>query len=741
MSAYQQAYVMALLDAFNRVHLPDLNRKFKIRMAPVNPEAFLEFVGDGQKSILHLESFIHKKLRAALRAKARDLMDRFEQADGEERARNSEWIEKTNRLDLEAVVGKYLSSSSNPDIPDPSVVREDPDVPDLLKRSPAELLESLAALPAGYRNTLNLTDLNAEEVLELLYDCKGMISRLEIFNLKDWTADKTAHIPAISRLQDAINRQNPIALKKEILEMIAAGHANMPREGAGQGRSAKLNRILHDIGGLLAMYKGRSIKARIGSDSTGRLSRTHGMGLAVVETLPKRARRQIAREAGEGREIIPVQMTVYKRQTLIPRRQAAKGPLAGWQTAALPARLRRFRSVRVRDWAVHDDATQMGRPGNVVTLGGINIRIDNGLCRKAPADRAGGRRLSWTYLNSDLRNAIKVLIGFVPALATFALTKDWWLLAYGGAFIWFGITGLRNILQSVLGGGGLRRSPLLRWNAYVSWDRIADSLLYTGFSVPLLDYLVKTAVLDRVFAINTDTQPVALYTFMALVNGIYISSHNAFRGLPKGAVFGNFFRSILSIPLAVVMNFLLAYLLSTLGVVGVNLVLQRWAAVISKAASDTVAGIIEGTADRFNNIRSRMRAYTQKLHLVLTVYAQLEMRLPEYRVTELMAHPRRFQKKADSQARDLEKVLAVHALDLLYFYMYQPRARSALLQLIASISEAERDIFITSQQTLRQVREISQMFIDGMLGNDFAKALSFYLARYGEYLKTLEKLV
>ena len=106
----------------------------------------------------------------------------------------------------------------------------------------------------------------------------------------------------------------------------------------------------------------------------------------------------------------------------------------------------------------------------------------------------------------------------------------------------------------MLGGGGLRRSPLLRWNAYVSWDRIADSLLFTGFSVPLLDFLAKTVILDNVFNINTTTQPVALYTFMALTNGVYLSSHNAFRGLPRGAVVGNFFRSILSIPIAILFN-------------------------------------------------------------------------------------------------------------------------------------------------------------------------------------------
>lgn len=738
-SAYRQAYVTALQDAFNRVHLPVLNRRFEVAMAPIDQEEFLGFVGGGQKSTLHLEKFIHGKLLLALQARARDMMTRFGQAGQEERTRISEWIEKINCLDLEAVVGEYLSPLNNPDIPDPMVVRDDPDVPAMLKLSPSELLDRLAALPSGYRITLNLTDLDAEDVLELLYDCNGMISRLEIFNLKDWTADKTAHVPAISRIQEAINRQNPVALKKVILEMIESCREKTPRESQDHGRMASLQCILHDIGGLLAMYRGRPVKSRIGSDSTGRISRTHGMGLAVVETLPKRARRQIAREAGDGRRIIPIQMTVYRRETLIPRRQAGKEPARGRKRAALPSFPGRFGFARVQDWAVHDESTHMSRPGNVVTLGGINNRADNGLCLKPPADRAGKLRLSWTYLNSNLRNSIKVLIGFVPALATFALTKDWWLLAYGGAFIWFGITGLRNILQSVLGGGGLRRSPLLRWNAYVSWDRIADSLLYTGFSVPLLDYLVKTAILDRVFNINTG-QPVALYTFMALINGIYISSHNAFRGLPKGAIFGNFFRSILSIPLAILMNFVLVNLLTAFGVVGVNLILQRWAAIISKAASDTVAGIIEGTADRFNNIRTSMRAYRQKLHLVLNIYAQLEMRLPEYRAAELLAHPGKFREKADAETRDLEKILAVHALDLLYFYMYQPRSRSALVRLIAAVSEEERDIFITSQFTLRQMEEISRMFIDGMLGQDFARALSFYLASYADYLKILEKL-
>ena len=149
----------------------------------------------------------------------------------------------------------------------------------------------------------------------------------------------------------------------------------------------------------------------------------------------------------------------------------------------------------------------MANPGNIVTLGGVQKQIHNGLYLNPP-DAADRRlRFRWRNLNTQLQNALKVVIGFIPAFATFALTKDWWLLAYCGAFIWFGITGLRNILQSVLGGGGFRRSPLLNWNDYISWSRITDSLMYTGFSVPLLDYVVKTLILDRTFGITTAHQP------------------------------------------------------------------------------------------------------------------------------------------------------------------------------------------------------------------------------------------
>jgi hypothetical protein len=275
----------------------------------------------------------------------------------------------------------------------------------------------------------------------------------------------------------------------------------------------------------------------------------------------------------------------------------------------------------------------------------------------------------------------------------------------------------------------------------VSWDRIADSLLFTGFSVPLLEYLVKTVILDRMFDITTTTQPVLLYTVMALANGIYLSSHNAFRGLPKGAIFGNFFRSVLSIPIAVGLNHTAGAILAASGVVAPPAALQKWAAIISKTASDIMAGIIEGSADRFANIRLRFREYNKKLLDLIEIYAQLELMFPEDSAFERLTHPQKFKEKSNAEAQALEKIICIHALDGLYFWMYQPRARSAFRQLMDSLSEEERHIWVTSQFTLLRQKEISQMFIDGVFSPDFARALSFYLSRHPEYLEAMKHFV
>ena len=613
-----------------------------------------------------------------------------------------------------------------------------PEVPDLLRLSPCELSKKLASLHSGHRITLNLSNLKVEDVLELLYDCEGTITRLEIFNLKDYADGHTAHLNDINLLQQALNEGSVISLKR-IIRKILSDIETTDRPDRNE-RIWKLKTILHDIIHLKSLYEGTPLKSRIGSDSTGRSPRVHGMGLAVIETLSPRARKEVVRQAGENREIIPMTMTVLRRLTFVPYRGSGRLLRNLIRLAGRLPVIRRLGHRCIEDWHVEEKSIRMKQPGGIVTLGGVQKDLANDLYLKPPRLNRNPERVSWRYMNTRLKNTLKVLIGFVPAFTTFALTKDWWVLAYGGAFIWFGITGLRNILQSVLGGGGLRRSPLLRWNDYVSWDRLTDSLLYTGFSVPLLDWVVKTVILDQGFGITTASHPVALYSCMALANGIYLSSHNAFRGFPRTVIVGNFFRSILSIPIAIVFNAATGSLLHLAEVQGIEGVLQKWAAVISKAASDFVAGIIEGLSDRYTNIQSRFREYRKKLSGLFKVYAQLEVMYPETATREILEKPCRYAIRDNAEARDLEKVIMVHALDMLYFWMYQPRAQTALLHLLNTISEEDRQLLVTSQFALTRNREISQMFIDGVLGKDFARALSFYLSRSPEYLNVMKQL-
>jgi hypothetical protein len=738
-SRYQQQHVMALLNKFNAVYRHRIKTKFDLSLPPVEEAAFLKFVGIGQKSVVHLAEFIQNLMVETLQAKVMGLRDQYKTGDQDTRNQITAWIDSLNSLNIEDQVQTWLEPENNPEISYPESPNADENAPELLRLHPDEVLNRLTALRSGYRITLNLSNLKVDEVLELLYDCQGAITRLEIFNLKDYTAGKTDHLAAISLLQQTLNQGSIISLKQVVRNIISEVEASGYEDK--NDRAAKLYAILNDLPTLKLYYQETPLKSRIGSDSTGRTYKSYGMGLAVKETLPLNAQREIHWQRPDNvRKVLPLRLSVYPTKSYIPYdKEAPLHPLL-YRFALVAPALHWIGFERRLNWDVESAATRMDENGNVVTLGGIRQqeRIQYSLEEKIVEKKQSG--LGWRYLNTRLKNSLKVLAGFIPAFATFALTKDYWVLAYLGAFIWFGITGLRNIIQSVLGGGGWRRSPLLRWNDYVSWDRLTDSLMFTGFSVPLLDYLVKTVILDRGFGINTSSHVVLLYSFMALANGVYLFSHNMLRGLPKSAAYGNLFRSILSIPLAVALNAGLMMLLPACGVLDVSGVLQKWAAVISKGASDFVAGIIEGLSDRLSNIRLRIRDYRQKFNAILDVYTDLELLYPHMHAFEVLDAPDIKKTRAKAEATELEHIIMLHALDLLYFWMYQPRSHTALTQFTETLTEDERHILVSSQFTLQRHREISQLFIDGIFGDNFPKPLSFYLSRYPGYLEEIKKL-
>ena len=732
---YRQAYVFDALEAFNTVHAPTFGREFGVEPPIVDPDEFRAFLGAGQPSLSHLGAFIHHEATPALLGRIRDLRKGYAQGSEEERAQTEAEAEAIAALDPAAIVDRYLAPQANPKLHDPGVPSER--APSIMRLSPAGLAAMLKELHPGSRVILNTRGLGTADVIELLYSCGGALTHLEILSLKRHLERSEGHAAALNEIMLAVNEGNVVTLKRIIRDCQGA----LEEDGGSDAmdRSAALRTVLGDIAGLVRFYQGTPLRPRIGTGSTGDSSRSVGMGMVVLDTLPRSAAKALRRKQERLEIDIPVNARVERQVTYTPR--APTGPLLG-RICSLMSRVpglgglcsRKTQSWRVLDYEVAPD----GR-GNIGILGGIRdldascFDLASGNCHEGHTEVGPG------YLNTTLTNWLKVLLGFIPAFLTFMLTKDWWVLAYLGGVIWFGITGLRNVIQAVLGGGGLRNLSLLRWYDYVNWGRISDSLLYTGFSVPLLDWLTKSMLLQEGLGITTATAPLALYSIMALVNGLYICSHNLFRGLPKSAAAWNLFRSVLSIPLAVLFNWAIGGVLGLAGVAAVDAVLQKWAAVISKLASDCVAGIIEGAVDRSYNIGMRMWDYAGKLRQVFEVFARLEVMFPDEDMGQVMTHPDYLLEI--TKGTGLDKVVMINALDLLCFWMYQPRAASALALALQGMDEEERRILLVSQRVLTQEREVSLFFVEGTLGNRFARALSFYLTRYNVYLGALTKLV
>ncbi|MGV8074781.1 MAG: hypothetical protein AB2L11_09540 [Syntrophobacteraceae bacterium] len=737
-SEYQKRHGLEILDDFNLRRLPAINTRFGLDLQPLDRHEFLAFVGSGQASMLHLAQFIHDKLQTAMHAKVDELREHYKVADTEHRTSLMALVDEMNALDLDRIQQEYLSTSANIERPSPDLPTDDSGIPTFLSYSPGALVERLARLHATYRIILNLTGMRTEDLVEILYECRGYITHLELFNLKDYVQHKTGGIAEINELQRAINAGNIIRLKQIVKQLIRRVEDSGQPDAAE--RTKKLTEVLHKIGNLLDAYRDEPLRSRLGSDSTGRSTIVPGMGLAIRDTLPRRAQKELSKDRLNKWIRIPVRRDVVLRVAYAPAWSASRHINTVYKLARRLPGLRFIGMKRYEDWVADSYSTRLDPQGNIISLGGVHLQQPNPLRLEEHEDNGKDYLFNWEYLNSGLKNSAKIMLGFIPAFLSFALTKEWWLLAYFGAFIWFAITGLRVIIQSVLGGGGIRRSPLVNWKNYVSWDKLVDSLLFTGFSVPLLDYLVKSVILDRTFGINTSTNPIILYSIIALANGIYLSSHNVFRGLPRAAAYGNFFRTVLSIPLALCFNFVAGWLMGLNQISGVNAILDKWAAIISKAASDCVAGVIEGMADRYDNLNMRARDYADKIKQVFDTFIRLELLFPESDVEEMLSSPEDFLQAVNIKSEELDKVLIINSLDLLYFWMYQPRAEFALRAVLRAMSGEERRVLESSQLVLQQNQEVSRMFVDGLTGAKFGKPLAFYLDHWEKYLSAFHHL-
>jgi len=165
--------------------------------------------------------------------------------------------------------------------------------------------------------------------------------------------------------------------------------------------------------------------------------------------------------------------------------------------------------------------------------------------------------------------------------------------------------------------------------------------------------------------------------------------------------------------------------------------MQLWAAIISKIASDLIAALIEGTADRQYNFANRRIDYSEKLAQVYDVYGRLETTFPEQDVLVLLEQPKELFRILLEKNPNLHKDMVINSLDLLYFWMYQPRAQVVLIQKLKSMTPDEKQFLLQSQNVLKRKRAVSEMLLDGLVGKRFELALAFYLSFADPYLQAL----
>ena len=763
--------ILHLLESWNGMERERLFPLLHAVPEKLDAHEFMLFVGYGQASLLHLAEFIHKKLFPLLKARADEVRAALDETgeDEEKRLALTAELEKLDRFTTETVLARLNDSELFPETARLQNACESQDCPELLNQTPLRLLTRLCELKSGCRITLNLARLSAEDVLNLLWDCQGRITHLELFNLKDWQNGDLEHLQKINELQRAINAGSVPLLKQIILAMLqdaAPGSLlstlseeesiSTPRGSATlhsadvpkSPRVRKLRIILQNIPVLCGYYQTAKLRATMGTDSTSRPGHRYGMGLAYPETLPRRARRELDDPRRSAHLLLPLRTELLEQITYSSDAPGEEPSLLATWLRRLPG-LRHFGQSRHTEWTPVSENTIVcnngncsiatadsgSQQGNVITLGGTDSNVTNGFI---PARKPAEGLVEWCrYLNTGLANVLRVLVGFIPAWLTFMCTQTGFL-AWLGAPLWFLISGLRNILQAVLGSGGLHRSSVLHWKSYVSWSTLYVSLMYNGLSVVLLEPLLRCRILAQGMGITALNAPLATYAALLAGCGLYKVATHVLRGFSTRSILMDAACVVLALPLALLLHAVLSLLLSLTG--GSPEVLASAAVFVMKLSSDTVIGIVDGLADRERNIRMRMADYRSRLHKALALYGKLEELFPEKNVMALLDRSTVLPRTLKSVDPRLWLDMVINALDLMYFWFYQPRANYALGLFLRSFSRSERLVLLRMQQILMLEREISQLLVDGLVGRNFAAPLSFYLARNEEYLRQMKEV-
>ncbi|MBD5640864.1 MAG: hypothetical protein HDQ91_00395 [Desulfovibrio sp.] len=720
--AWKKERILGLLKVWNDNGRKELQRQWEEEIPELTAEEFLEIVGRGQPSSQHVAEALLRHVLPVAKRRAEKLA--LEDSQGARAEIN--WLEQ---MGADTITETWLNPATHPELIDMGKPPAREEMPELLRLSPFELVSELQQVNQGYRLVLGVAGLSVMDVAEFLADCRGAVTHLEIFNMKGWIDGQMRDIAAIGNLQRALNLGLGPRVKQIIRQIIR--HLEQQQE---EERAEKFRGILREVPRLWEHYRHSPLKSRLGTSSGGR--RAYGMGLVLIETLPPRAIAELKRKDNDSHTIpicSPVEECDIYRQPENP---------TFWQSVG--AKMRRLPGCshlgmeKRSEWKTASEYCRVCSHGNIANLGGLNQAQRNHLLPEK--EHKGKISPGISYLNTTFCNWVKVIVGFLPSFASFLYTQDWWLLAWFGTFIWFGITGVRNVIQMIFAARGLSRGTLIHWKDQVSISRICDSLMYTGISVLLLEVMIRVWLLQDGFGLTVENDSTIVFAVLNIVNGFYICAHNIFRGFPREAAVGNLFRSAVAIPVSSLYDWLFFNFLLACGVANPEIYLIPSAAIVSKTASDTVAAIIEGYADSQVNLRMRRWDYKHKIENVFSCYTRLELLFPEEDALMLVSRAGGLNGQGGEKGRELEKAFIINALDLMYFWYYQPRAQEAFKKILLTMPDADKAVLMRAQLVLTREREISQMLVDGLLGRNFSAALAFFLYQHKAYVRLMARL-
>jgi len=730
--AARNALFSVLVADYNRGYRPELDRRFDIAVPELEPGEFDALVGGGAPSWAHLADCIHRRTVAAMRADWARLSRPPEGSDAVTAARHRLRLAAMEQFSPATVLDDWLSAAIADG--ETHLLRA---VPRLAEESPAELLERLDEAASDYRASIDGRALTPSQVLQLLHLGRGRITHLEIFELRTFRPDHLPRLEAMNELRAVVNSGNPARFKR----LVSATLAATPAEAVDD--RACLADLLGSMRLLTDHYARHPLSAFVGSDSSGRSDwgGQHGMGFAIVDTLPVGEQRALLHNGDHA----PLPLRYRLVETVERRADRAVAARAGLVAHPNLAWIVYwwFRFVALFgydrwEWTAPLESLEIATPGNVVPLGGVGVFPGNRLVRAA--GEAGRRGPQGRYLNTLLVNLAFVLAGFVPAFLAFRATQTGFL-ALWGAPLWFLITGSRNIAQAVISGGGLRSSSDLTWKDYVSWTRLSESLFYTGLSVPLLELGVRYLVLQKGFGLTAASDPVVVFLVIAAVNGVYLMSHNLYRGLPRAGAFANLGRSLSAAPLAVLYNAILWWILRLAEVPNPEAWLTAASTLVAKTASDTAAAIIEGHFDRQATARLRLRDIGEVMSALFDRQAALELCFPQQTSRDLLRRPEELLRSERPEVRRIAEEIAIHCLDLMYVHFRQPLAPRSLRLYAARLQPEDRAFVLEAQNLLTLEDDIGLLLAGDAFGMPPRRAFAFYRAHHRRYRAILPSLL